>query len=298
MSTPKAEFLPTAADLVSDRYEYFDIVSRGKGDVCQIISAMARPIKGGDEIPVIIKVARGEGFNDLVDNEAATLDEVRRKLAQIEGADGFMPRLLDTFIYTGNRHVNVIERFDGYYTLEEIREAYPEGLPPQAVSWMGNRMFEALSNLSLRGVVHNAILPPHVLFHFGDREDPLRHTMHLIDWTLATRQDPSTSLWSKRPARIERYADFYPPEKADEVTPATDLAMAAACLQYAMGGDVKLGRIPPHEGPRGMEFLFETCRYPFPVARPNILHFRQQFRNMLDRHYGAGRFHYTPMPRV
>lgn len=288
MSTPKAETLPTTADLVSDRYEYLNIVNLGKGDVCQILSATARPLKGGDELPVIIKVARGEGFNDLVDNEAATLDEVRRNAAKIVGAEWFMPKLLDTFIYAGNRHVNVIEQFQGYYTLEEIRKEYPDGLPPQAVSWMGNRMFEALSILSLHNVVHGAILPPHVLFHFGDREDPLRHTMHLVDWTLAIRRDPATGLWSKRPARIERYADFYPPEKADEVTPATDLAMAAACLQYAMGGDA----------PRAMEFLIKSCRYPQPDSRPNILNFRQQFRSMLDRHYGAGRFYFTPMPRV
>lgn len=295
----KKNTVPTAAELVSDRYAYSNIVRLGDGDVCHIIGAKATPVSGGNSFEAIIKVARAESVNDLVNNEAVMLDSVRRHVRDIaEHADGFFPRLLDTFLYDGNRAVNVIERLDGYYTLEEIRDAYPEGLPPQAAAWMGNRLFEFLSLLSLSGVVHGGILPPHVLFHFGDSEDPIRHTMKVIDWTLAMGQDKSTNLWPKRQGRITRYDDFYPPEKADQVTPATDLAMAAACLQYVMGADVKSGKLPSNGAPRGMEFLLKSCRYPQPDGRPKVIFFRQQFREMLNRHYGEGRFHYTPMPRV
>lgn len=287
----------TPADLESERYRYYRTTRLGSGDLSEIIEASACPINGEGESAVIIKVALDPEFNDLVHNEAVILDDLRRKAANIPGTEQFLPRLLDTFIYRGHRNVNVIERAEGYYTLEEIREAYPEGLPPQAAGWMGNRLFECLSMMTVNGVVHGAILPPHVMFHFGDQDDPIRHTMQLIDWTLALQRDPSTGVWPKRAGRIERYADFYPPEKAVEVTPATDLAMAAACLQYVMGGDVKTGTLSNHEVPPGMKFLLQTCRHPQPDSRPNVMRFREQFRAMLDRHFGAGRFHYTPMPR-
>jgi hypothetical protein len=112
-------------------------------------------------------------------------------------------------------------------TLDDVREAFPDGVDPRHAVWMWRRVLEVLGWVHRSGWVHGAVLPQHVVLHTGE------HGATIVGWSCAVRNgEPLPAICAARES-------FYP---ADERTGgrarvASDLVMAARCIAYVLGAD-------------------------------------------------------------
>src|SRR5262249_26100225 len=118
-----------------------------------------------------------------------------------------------------NRKVNVFDIADGYYSLAEIRAAYPEGLDARDAVWMIRRVFEVLGWVHSLGYVHGAVLPEHVLIH------PIEHGARLVGWSYAVQAGQRIKAISA--ARKNFYPSYV--MRREAVTGKLDVQLAAEC---------------------------------------------------------------------
>ncbi len=248
---------------------------------------------------VLVRVAADVGLNEFVENEARVLRHVNQRLTDASRPIQLLvPDLIDSFKEKGR--ALVMTDFDpSYYSLEEIRLAYPNGVPAPHVAWIFNRILMAAMATHSTGVVHGAILPPNMLIHSGTINDPMRHTGVLTEWTYALIERELNKMeWNPLTAWSQDYRAFYPQEvqRRNPVTPATDLAMAAGCAIYLLGGNVASGEVPS-ETPWNMAQLLRACRDRNPDRRPRDLDvFHHQFQSMLKQVFGEPVFRELPLP--
>lgn len=152
----------------------------------------------------LLKVVRQPTDNDLLDIETRTLTELhRQKGEKAQIFRKYLPKLLDSFAlveHGRHRRVNVLDIAEpekdyvrelkarkgvdaslDYYSLAEIRDAYPGGIDARDMAWMIRRAFEGIGWVHYAGFVHGAMLPEHVLVH------PLEHGARLVGWSYAVR---------------------------------------------------------------------------------------------------------------
>lgn len=250
-------------------------------------SGVTRGFAGAGTGPALLKFPRDPDCSDLVEREAVALRQLPR-----DGERRFLPyvpRLVETFrhrdVATGERRtVNVIEAAEGFFSLAEVRAAYPDGVDPRDAAWMWRRLLVALGFAHRAGVLHGAVLPEHLLIH------PVEHGLVLVDWCYSVPgcyagTDPS----GRVPAMVTRYADWYPAEVPGRMTasPATDLAMAARCLLHLMGD----------QAPQALRRFAKGCLLPAQNRRPSdAWRLLQEFDEVLERLYGPRRFRPFTMP--
>lgn len=190
----------------------------------------------------VMKVARSLVDNDLVSREFDVVAGLRNSKAH--GADHFT-RLLPQNVSRGpvdagdgkSRTAAVYRWRPGFsHTLAAVREAYPRGVDPRAAVWMWKRALELLGFVHRAGYTHGAMLPPHWLVH------PRDHGVVFAGWSCATRLDARAAL----PAWSIAHEAFYPRDvwQGAPATAATDMAMSARCVAFALGGDPATGRVP------------------------------------------------------
>jgi hypothetical protein len=189
---------------------------------------------------VVVKVLRALSDEDRLRVEWDTLAHLRDP--RHPGAAGFARRLpapigLGPVEVGGTRRlVAIYDRKSGLHlTLEDVRRVHPGGVPATVAVWMLRRVLEVLAWAHKLGVVHGAVIPPHVLIH------PHDHGAMLVGWTLATRTGEL--------AAVSRdWAHVWPPAARStmRVGPETDVAMAAWCALAAAGASDKgqLGTLP------------------------------------------------------
>jgi serine/threonine protein kinase len=150
---------------------------RCEGDLATIYNATYA--NGSGENNVVLKVTRDKDDSDLVWNEMGILGFMFPPSQSQDGLYKYLPRLLDSFETKDKRRVNVFAPIDGYVTLQEVLQAYPKGLNFRDVVWMYKRLLVAIGFAHSKGIIHGAVLPPHVLIH------PVEHGAKLIDWSYA-----------------------------------------------------------------------------------------------------------------
>lgn len=289
---------PNTATIQSPLTEYELFERLPDGEVYEIHKARLRTESGSKT--VLVKIALGVDVNDLAENEARILEHLNQETAEMALGNRLMiPEILEQFEYHGKRVV-VTDFAEGYFTLEQIHEEYPNGIPAEH-AWIFNRMLEAMMLTHPCGVIHGSILPPHVLIYSGSETDPLRHKGCLIDWTNAVKEK-SFNVWPKLSSMssMEEYAVFYPREVdlREPVTPQTDLAMFAGCAIYLLGGDVKTETVPDST-PWNIAQLLRTCRHQNSAERPrNISEFYHQFKLALFACFGEPKFRELPIPAI
>jgi hypothetical protein len=173
-----------------------------------------------------LKICRNPANNDLLINEAEILRYLWEEAATKDlKAMTHIVKYHDSFELASagaRKQVNICQFAEGYYTLAQVRSAYANGIDMRDSAWMFNRVLGALVVTQQAGVVHNAILPEHVLIH------PAEHNARLCGWSAATR--------GKAPVKVMvgRRLEFYPPEVAARrpTTPATDLYMLAKTILF------------------------------------------------------------------
>ncbi|MEU4639773.1 serine/threonine protein kinase [Micromonospora sp. NPDC023814] len=222
----------------------------------------------------LLKLPRRPTDNDLMAREAHAL----RALA--ERGDPrylpYVPRLVEEFRHrdpdTGaERRITVLATAPGLHDLTEVRRAYPDGLDARDAAWMWRRLLVALGLAHRAGVVHGAVLPPHVLI------EPDGHGVVLVDWCFSVVDGGAV------PALVPGHEDWYPAEVVAKrpCGPGTDIAMATRCMTWLMGP----------RAPRELLAFAQGCLRPALNARPgDAWRLLRELDEVLDRLYGPRTF--------
>jgi hypothetical protein len=208
-----------------------------------------------------VKVARKEVHNVLLKNEARILRAFDHEDVVAASARPFLPELIDSFMYrhkSVNRQTNAMVALEGFYTLEEVIAAYPDGLFWRDMVWMLRRMLVAVGFAHSNGYVHGAVLPPHVLIH------PEEHGLVLCDWTCAVEDGEKVRLV------LSRYRGWYPAEVTgkEPVGPETDIFMVMRCAVFLLGGDPLTGALP-ERAPARLRAFIRGCSQERMSRRPD-----------------------------
>jgi hypothetical protein len=239
------------------------------------------------------KIARTPDDNDLVQVEARVLRHLRADKT-FERLFPFVPEIVDSFLYDDGRaaprRANIIGHLPQVYSLEEIRAHYPRGIDAKDVAWLWRKLLIALGFAHARGVIHGAVLPPHILI------EPDQHGLILTDWLYALPEpiEPDASL----AAIVSAYEAWYPPEvfARQTLTSGLDIFMGARCMVYLLGGNPITGELPTTV-PAAITSFFRGCLLPAPQHRPQqawaVL---DEFTRLIERLWGPRTFRPFAMP--
>lgn len=208
----------------------------------------------------VLKIAQQVAENDLMAHEAEALSLLHADDAVEGRLKPYVPVLLDSFTHgvsTGSLKVNVTPYYEGFYNLEQVRRAYPDGIHWRDMAWMFRRMLVAVGYAHVNGLVHGAVLPEHILIH------PTDHGLILIDWCYHAKAG------EKVDASVSAYRDWYPPEALNnEVAgPETDIFMVARCAQYLLGADAPSWQVK--QAPPKLRAFFNGCALSARTQRPD-----------------------------
>jgi hypothetical protein len=272
------------------------------GDLAVLYTGIAteRQDPSGREVGCILKVARDPADNDLLANEASVL---RHLAIGVVGrpVPAYIPRLLESFRYQDEygetRQVNafplvVAERgplpADEFYTLGEIRQAYPDGVEAGHMAWIWRRVLLALVHAHEREVIHGAVLPTHILIH------PEEHGLLLVDWTASVLDARHTG--APIPVVSAEYEGWYPLSVLAKApsTPTIDLEMGLRSMVYLLGGDPLTGALPPRV-PSPIQTYVQSALWTS-AARTDAGQLYRDFAELLADLWGARRFMPFAMP--
>jgi serine/threonine protein kinase len=179
---------------------------------------------------VVIKVLRSASDRDLLVREHAFLRRLHE--SPLPGTSHFAG-LIPEPVACGPARVGASERFlmvlrwrSGFlHTVEDVMRYYTQGVDPHVAAWVFKRVLEILHWSHQSGVLHGAVLPPHILIH------PRDHGAMLIGWSSAVG---ATTVGTQRiPAVSRAWKSWYP--AGSSASPANDVAMAARSV-LAMAG--------------------------------------------------------------
>lgn len=248
----------------------------------------------GDAQPRVLKIARHRQDAKLFAREAQVLQQLQGKTDRQEFGHYF-PVCLESFAIRqpgrGVRAINVLDYRPEFFTLEQVRAKYTDGVEPRHFAWMFNRILGALGYAHRQKLVHGAVTPAHMLVRADDdRSGPL-HGGILIDWTLSVDDG------QKLPIIASAYRDWYPPEvfAKKPVNATLDIYMAAKCGVYLLGGDPKTNQVPKTV-PRRLANFLVACLGQHVATRPtDAWSLHEDFHSVLARVFGERKFHHFSM---
>jgi DnaJ domain len=273
--------------VTTKRGTYQQVVQRFSGEVADIFQAQ------GPAAPCALKVARSAADSDLMAAEAAALQRLRPAGSPEEQGFRYFTPLLEAARLADGRRLHVLPWLAGFYSLAEVRVAFPAGVPFEHAVWMFYRVLEALAHVHRNHqLVHGGVTPAHVMIYgAGHHDDPWNHGAKLIDWTQAV------VIGGQVPLVSPDYQDRCAPEilQKQPVTIATDLYMAAQCFGYALGADAA-GHVPARV-PDYLASFLRGCLLPNPSARPATASaLRQELKDHMRTHYGPRKYIPFAMP--
>lgn len=240
---------------------------------------------------VAVKIARSVTANDLMQREADALKIIRPPGSPDEQMfKYFTPfhQVMKIDDGSGKRQANIHGWNTNFYTLEQVREAFPAGLPMEQAVWMFNRVLEALDYVyEKHNIVHTAVLPCHIMVYSGKAsDDPMVHGARIIDWCYSVKS-------AERPvAIVPKYREWYAPEILDKsrLGRQTDLYMAGASFVYMLGGD-PVKRIVPKSVPKYLTEYIKTLLEPKRLKRPDgPWDAREKLKQTLETNYGPRKY--------
>jgi serine/threonine protein kinase len=216
---------------------------------------------GSKNLPCIIKVARHPMDNDLVDNEAKTLNELFPSAHKEEKFLRYIPQFYGTAFH-GKNLFTVLQHFKEAVSLEAVLRAYPKGIDYRDLAWMVKRAFAGLGFAHFNGFVHGAVIPPHILVQ------PLKHGGKIVDWAYAIKSKSHRSI---KAVSIDWKAYYAPEVFAKQFpTAATDVYMVAKCAVALLGGNLETNEMPPTV-PKEIQDFFGKCLVAAPSKRPQVI---------------------------
>lgn len=255
---------PVLATIRTKKASHQVVRKVGEDTMALYYRALTRDETGAEATTV--KVVKSPKDNDLMAQEA-------KALKKLHGTDDQLTRhfpvLLDTFLHSeGRRRANVTQDYDGFLSLQTVRERFPTGLDPCHGAWMFRRLMMALGYAHEQGLVHGAVTPDNVLI------EPENHALVLVDWCYSVViDDESKTNFIK--AVVPMYKQLYAPEVFDKkpASAATDLYMAATLMSWLMP-----------VAPKPFRAFFKGTALTSPAARPqNAWGLLKEFDDLLER---------------
>lgn len=266
----------------SKRHAYKILGMTGMSDVCNVYRC-----EYDEGEAAILKVARSAADNDLVANEAKMLKHMLSNKETYDVFAPYLPGYIETFGYRVKggkgkaRQSNVFtDKFPNLFTLEQVRQKYPDGVHAKDMAWICRRILYCLGLTHANGVIHGSVFPGHILIQ------PEMHGLILVDWEHATLyEDPITSIDST-------YKTWLPPEVLTKhnPVPGTDIFMAMRSMAYILGGDPLTGAIPARH-PRQLKAFVKGCTQESVKRRPqNAADLEEEFNVLIENLYGPRKF--------
>lgn len=257
------------------------------GDIADIYRAKSAT---GDEFAV--KIVRHAANNDLLENGIKVLKEIFPPDKPDEKIYRRFPRLVESLKIndgTSHRQASIFPWLKYWHSLRQVREAFRSNtLQMEHGVWMFNRILEGLTYVhDEKGYVHGSLTPDHVLvYSSGKTKDPLNHGGKFLGWSYSIKKGQPIKAISPG------YENFYPPEvfKKLPATPATDIFMAAKCIVYVLGGDVRDNSMPSKIPMYFWNFL-KSCMLANPQYRPQSA--ALLYKDLLDhmaRNFGPKKY--------
>ncbi len=287
----------------SRRYEYILEEKLCIGGTAGIFRGTCDGRKLGDRRNIIFKIAHRETDADLMHRESKFLTRIRDYHKTLSDEMAFVSRLVPNYhesfiILDGGvkKTANVFfcdEEFPtGWYTAEEIHQAYPRGISTRIAAFIFNRGLQALGSAHKCGWIHGGVTPQHLLVH------PESHLGMIVDWTNATELgSPEGIAYADK----KRWSVMLPPEilsPAGRAGTAADVYMLAATIVYLLGGKFESKNIslPPTVEASIVEFL-NRCLQPMVRARPrDALTAFNELHGVLSKVFGKRKFVEFVMP--
>ena len=262
----------------------------GKGDVSDVYSGMRA--RWPSEL-VLIKVLRDAREPTPFENEWTALQTLQNSDAP--GADTFttlLPNPVTRGTVTGGSfagsRVNIFRWAAGFkHTFESVWRAHPQGIPPRASIWVWRRMLEVLSFIHNSGMVHGAVLPPHLLVQENE------HGVRLVGYGCAGLSG------RKLQAVSEEHRALYPKgiKAGSTLTPQLDISMSARCVVYILGGDPADASLPAAVPAPLAKVLRRVAQSdPSGYAADNAWALRGELGDIADNVFGAPQFIPIVMP--
>ncbi|MFC9253957.1 adenylate cyclase [Amycolatopsis thailandensis] len=220
--------------------------------------------------PHLVKLVRDPALNPLIHAEWAALRALDGFTERHRWLRPYYPRLLDTSgpVARGDRAFSVLDPLvDGFVTLADIGEAFPDGLDGRDYAWMHRRLLRAVAGAHRAGLVHGHLTADNVLVHPG------QHGIVLVGWSFAVES-------GTLPLATDNSAE-YPPEvhKGLPMTAATDVHMLHR---------LTLSLLAPTET-RQREFA-TWCTQEDPARRPDAVDLLDEYDDLLGELYGPRTF--------
>lgn len=252
----------------------------GRGDIADVFRCSW---KGGEGV---LKVARRPHDNDLIRHEHETILRLHRDLEPRETA--FIPVTQETVAVKQSggitRQANVLDFLDGFVTLEQVMGRKGR-IDPRDMAWMWRRLLFVIGAAHNAGVMHGAVLPPHVMVH------PEEHGLVLIDWCYSAPTGRP-----KIDAVSRAYKNWYPAEvlKRERCGPETDIFMGARTMLALCGG---ADGNPPLSMPSPLRAFFRACLLDRRQRPDDAWKLQETFDEVLERCYGPRKFRPFSMHR-
>lgn len=283
-------FAPFTIQTTASQYSLHRLL--GRGDLCNLYMGTTSSATGKKQI--LLKVPLRPQDNDLSANEARILRHLRAG-SSYQAARHFVSQLVDAFPYEEHatgvmRQITVLSYVQGFFSLKEVKEAYPRGIDAKDMAWIWRRVLLALDFAHTNKVIHGSVLPTHILIH------PEQHGVMLIDWSYAVLDPVATHTWIR--AISTDYRAWYPAEvfARQEPQPGLDIHMAASCMIELLGGDPQQRSIPASV-PWQIQNHLQGCTLPHAHQRPQDARvLLQAFDELLERLWGPRTFHSFSMP--
>lgn len=302
---PAFRWLPSV-DLPIDDHQTLRIETvQGRGDVCccfhgSLTDSSPKATTGEPKTtwefllededtkvtPVFVKVANVATLdNALLDNEVEKLTQLYPTDKKDEKFWRYLPKHYAHLDVDG-RHAHVMTLADGYLSLERVIREYPEGVDYRDAAWMLKRCLAAVGFAHEQGIVHGAMLPPHLLVH------PTGHGAKIVDWCYATAKG---GILSFIPGR---FREFYPSEVLDRkrVTATTDIFLLGMSFIQLLGGDLTTKELPDRV-PEPIRKLLTEMTAPQPTMRPgSAWDLHEEFDHIMVALVGKAKYRPLPIP--
>ena len=236
-----------------------------KGDIADVYRCTYT--KDGDEKKAVFKLTRSPLDNDLAEKGARTLCKMYPAAQAEEKFFRYLPKPVEAFLLkqrgSGLRRAIVMQEAEDHFSLAEVMAAYPKGLDFRDTVWMFKRSLAGLWHVHhVLGIVHGAVLPPHLLVH------PTGHGAKIVGWSAAVEWRAGKERVSNA---VKHYRSFYAPEilSKEPPGPQADIYMLGQCVVALLGGSPQTG-LPAPSSPAAKSFhqFVSTLLATKPSSRP------------------------------
>ncbi len=147
------------------------------------------------------------------------------------------------------------------------------------MAWIWRRVLVAIGFTHRTGLIHGAVLPPHIMIQPND------HGLTLVDWCYSSGGPNPGNL----PAAVARYRDWYPPELSAGYAPGADLDIYLATKSM-------LALIAPPV-PEALAAFAAGCTLRGRARRPDdAWDLLREFDDLIERLWGPRTF--RPFPPI